>query len=147
METIERFAALRYHTDLGGHSIPPSLIRRRPRDLQSTVFFHTSEITTGSNPLRVDSLSLEFPDSQWIISDPDDGLGLPHGRVVECVVVESGSVAVWRTGLVVLLVGGEVVVVDFALTGMGGRLGSGKTDLVGHSTGTAVLDSVGRVSV
>jgi len=67
--------------------------------------------------------------------------------MVECVVVEPGSVAVWCTGLVVFLVGGEVVVVDFALTGMGGRLGSGKTDLVGHSTGTAILDSMGGVGV
>jgi hypothetical protein len=30
---------------------------------------------------------------------------------------------------------------------MGGRLGGVETDLVGHSTGTAVLDSVGRVGV
>jgi hypothetical protein len=132
---------------LSSHTIPPGLIRRRSANLQSAINLHTSVLGTGIDTLGVDPFGLEFTDSKGIIGDPDNGLGLPHRRVIKGSLVESRSVSVRGTGMVDFFRRRHLVVVELAHSRVGFGFRAGESSLVGESTGTTTSDSVGRVGV
>ena len=135
-----------HHVGLGGHAFVPCLIRRSSLNVQSSLFVHTGKLGTGIDIVRLDSLNLEFSYTKLIVGNPDNGLWLPHGGVVESTLVESGSVAVRGTGVSLFVGNGHPIVVELAFARAGSSLGCRQTGLVGHLTELAVLDRVGRVS-
>lgn len=115
--------------------------------MQASLLVHTGVLAASVDVESLDPLHFEFADAKWVVRDPNDGLRLPHGWVIECSVVEAGCVTVLGAGIGLLFLSTGSNMVQLALGGTSGGLRRRQASLVYELAKLVALDRVGRVCV